>query len=295
MAHTFLRECTILLYFKGRGYRFDAFSNFQFSQTYSTTTTLRKTLHSKNSKPVSITSERNPASFSIEVLATNSYTEGVFYEIVGLDRQGLTNKYVLPTELPISPHFCELYVVNSENSFKVSKAIIQSVDVTFSIDQPLTFNVTFTAADIDRAHSLPLASGLAEQGDPLGVSPTQLLIDNSIHNNVITVGTSFQQGTEWRDDRTLHTIGSIYSPSKATITDFAVSSTITTTLNNENNTSDLPFASNIKIQKAGLLFSIDNARIIKRFTPGQVFQEDFDVSLAEHSNNIFVEYGGLLI
>lgn len=293
MSYTLIRECTIVLYYKGKGYRFDSLSNFSFSQTFSRTNTPRQTLHSKTAKPLTIANSRSPASFSATVLATNTYSERVFFELVGMEPQSVTD-FVYPDSIDIQPEECEIYVVNDSVIFRLDKAHIQNVDILFALDSPLALNVAFTAASLDRVRTLPLGSGLIEQGDPLKPSSIQLYMNNRLVSNVVNAGTTIQQTVNWRNDQSLHDIGKIYDNRVATLSNMSFTATITTYLTKNIQTPDEPFLTNVRIAQSGVLYDMRNVLAIKRFTPEDIFQESFDIALTEDTERVVVEYGGLL-
>lgn len=293
MSYTLIRDCVVLLYYKDRGYRFDALSDFQFSQTFSRNTIQRKTLFSKVAKPVTLANTRNPGSFSMTVLATNTFNEGVFFELAGMTTPG-TGRYTFPDKLAVSPEFCELFVLHENNIFRMSRAALQSIDVSLTLNSSLGFSVAFTGGELERVRSLPLASGVLEQGAPIKPSPIQFYMQNRLFSNIINAGLNIQQQINWRNDRSLHDIGRIYSNTKAVLTEANLTTAITTHLNNRVKTSDEPFISDIAIQKSNFRLSMENCLVIKRFTPEDIFQESFDIALTEQTDKIFVDYGGLI-
>ena len=294
MSYTLIRDCVVVVFYKGKGYRFDALSNFQFSQTFSRSSTPRKTLHSKVGKPLTLSNTRNPGSFNMRILATNSYIEEVFFEIAGWDRLG-PYRFRYPTSLNVSPEFCDIFVMHEENVFKLTSCAIQSMDMSLSIDSSLGFNIAFTFSTLERVRDTPLSSGILTQGTAVKPTPLQYYMGNRLYNNVLNVGLSLQQQIQWRNDRSLHDIGSIYSSSRATIAEASFTTSVTTHLTKKINTKDEPVLSDIRIQKSGLGFSLDNVLVIKRITPEDIFQESFDVALTETTKDVIVDYGGLLI
>lgn len=294
MSYTLIRECAVVLIYKGTGYRFDALSDFEFSQTFSRNSSLRKTLHSKVAKPNTLANAKNAASFSMSVLATDTYIEGVFFEIAGWKPLG-RNVYEYPDILNISPESCEIYIVGKNETFKVSNAYIENVDVAMGLTNPLKFEVSFTASEIIPVTTLPLSSGLLTQGDPLVPGPIQFMLNNTLVNHIVNAGISAQQVISWRNERGLHTIGSIYVPKRGVLTEASLTASITTHLNKKIKTPDKPFLANVRLQQSGLLYDLRSVQLAKRITPEDVFQEAFDLALTEASNKIVVEYGGLIV
>ncbi len=292
MSYTLIRECEIVLFYNGIGYHFDALSNFQFSQTFSRNTVSRKTLHSRNPNPHVVMGARPAGSFSMTVLATDTYSEGVFFELAGMVSDGRSFTY--PTSLEKLAKKCEIYIINKNNTFRVSNAHIQNVDVGFSISSPLSFDVTFTGGSIDRVQDLALGSGLITQGEPLRPGPVQLYMQNRLYNNVISVATSLQQEISWREDRGMHDIGKLYVPKVAALTNMSLSTTVTTHLTSNISTPDEPFLGNVKINRSTLSYDLRNVLISKRFTTEDAFQEAFDIIPTSETQRVVVEYGGLL-
>jgi hypothetical protein len=294
MSYTLIRECAIILIYKGIGYRLDALSDFEFSQTFSRNSSLRKTLHSKIARPNTLANAKNAASFSMSVLATDTYVEGVFFEIAGWKPLG-KNVYEYPETLTRSPESCDIFIVGKNQLFKVSNAYIENVDVAMGVSSPLRFEVSFTASDISPVTTVPLTSGLQVQGDPLLPSPVQFMLNNTLINHIVNAGISSQQVVTWRNERGLHDIGSIYAPRSGILTEASLTASITTHLNKKIKTPDVPFLANVRLQQSGLLYDLRSVQLAKRVTPEDVFQESFDLALTESSNKLVVEYGGLLV
>lgn len=294
MSYTLIRECEVVLIYKGVGYRFDALSDFQFSQTFSRNSSYRKTLHSKVSRPLTLATSRNPASFSMSVLATDTYIEGVFFELMGMRTPG-KNIFRFPESLPVSPELCEVYIINKNQIFKLDKAFIQNVDTPLTLGSVLKFDVSFAGSSITRVRSLPLASGTLSQGNPLQPSPIQFILNNTAINHIINSGISIQQTTSWRQDKTIHNIGTIHEVTTPILKETSITASITTHLNKRVRTPDEPFRANVRLQQSGLFFDLRNILLIKRFNPEDIFQEVFDLSITEGSEHLVVEYGGLLI
>lgn len=293
MSYTLIRECTVVLFYNGKGYRFDALSNFQFSQTFSRDTVSRKTLHSRQPNPVATVGTKPPGTYSMTVLATDTYSESVLFELAGLETTAGLH-FAFPKALQREPNRCDIFVINENNTFHIKDAYLQNVDVLFSIEAPLSFEVAFTASDISRSTQLPLASGLIPQGNPVKPSPVQMYMGNRLYSNIVNAATSFQQVVEWRRDRGIHDMGQIYRSRVATLTDASFTASLTTHLNKDIITPDEPFMTDLRLSQSSLIYELRNVLAVKRFTPEDVFQESFDISLTNETESVIVEYGGLL-
>lgn len=294
MSYTLQKECIIVLIYKGIGYRFDALTQFDFSQTFNRATGSRKTLHSKKAKPYTFANSKNAASFSFGVLGTKSFSEGVLFEIAGLTKLR-PNVYSYDDILGVSPEMCDIFIVTKQGTHKVKKAAMQSLEVSLALSDPITFDVSFTASNIEKVPGIDLSAGLLEQGEPLKPTPIQYKLNNVLYNSVINAGISLQQSIDWRTSRGLHDTGKLYVPKKAILTDRSYGMNINTYLNSKHPTPEEAYYTNLDIYKSGLCFSMRDALVTHRVAPADVFTEAHDVTITDQTNNIIVEYGGYLI
>lgn len=290
MAYTLIRECKLVLVYNGVGYHLDALSDFQFSQTFSRKSSLRKTLHSKVARPLSISNSKNPASFSMRVLATDSYVEGVFLEIVGMQFDG-NKSFSYPYMLNVLANNCEMFIISENEIYKIENSMINNVDTSLALNSALGFDISITASDILKVTDAPSTTKV--QGSPVTPSPIFFYINDELINNVINASISIQQVINWRADKGLHDIGSIYTPRVGMLTEMSLTASVTTHLNSKITIQDDPFVANVKIQQSSIIYDLQNVLINKRLTPEDVFQESFDIALTEESDNVVVEYGGL--
>lgn len=294
MTYTLQKECTIVLIHRGIGYHFDALTQFDFNQTYNRSVGSRKTLHSKKANPYTFANSKNSATFSFGVLGTNSFIEGVLLELAGLTK--LKNSvYEYRDILPISPEFCDIFIVTKSGTLKVELAALQSLEVSLALSEPVTFEVSFSASNIYKVPGIDLSSGLLEQGDPLKPTPIQYKIKNVLNNSVINAGISFQQTVDWRNDRSIHDIGKLYTPRVATLTDRSLGMNVNTYLNTKYPTPESSYHTNLEIYKSGLCLSMRNALVTHRIAPADVFTEAQDIAVTDNTKQIIVEYGGYLI
>ncbi|QCQ57621.1 minor tail protein [Vibrio phage Achelous] len=294
MSYTLQKECKIVLIYKGTGYLFDALTQFDFNQTFNRSSGSRKTLHSKKAKPYTYANSKNSATFSFGVLGTKSFSEGVLFELAGLTKLH-ANVYEYGDELGISPEFCDIFIVTKAGTHKVTKAAVQSLEVSLALSEPLAFDVSFTASSIKRVSGIDLSSGLIEQGEPLLPTPIQYRINNILNNSVINAGISLQQSIDWRADRGLHDIGNLYVPKHAVLTDRSYGMNVNTYLNTKYPTPEEAYYANLELYKSGLYLSLGDALVTHRVAPADVFTEAQDVTITDKTNKIIVEYGGYLI
>lgn len=294
MSYTLQKECKVIVIYKGTRYLFDALTQFDFSQTFNRTSGSRKTLHSKKAKPYTFANSKNAASFSFSVLGTDSFSEGVLFEIAGLTK--LENHvYSFDDELSVHPEMCDIFIVTSEGYFQLDKASLESLEVSLSITEPLTFDAAFTSRDFNKVSGVNVAAGLVEQGTPLKPTPIQYTLNGVLNNSVINTGISIQQTVEWRMDRGLHDIGKLYVPKTSVLTNRTYGMNINTYLNSKHPTPEEPYYSNLEVYKSGLLCSLSKALVTHRVAPAEVFTEAQDITITDKTNKIIVEYGGYLL
>ncbi|QQO38509.1 tail fibers protein [Vibrio phage VPG01] len=294
MAYTLLKECTVVLVYKGVGYHFDALTQLDFSQTFNKTSGSRKTLHSRRAKPYTFANSKNSATFSLSILGTQSFAEGVLFELAGLTKIH-NSVYSYEDNLNISPEICDIFLVTTEGVYKIKTAALESLSISLSLSEALTFETSFTASSIDKVPSIDLSAGMVEQGTPLKPTPIQYKLDNEIRNSIINAGISIQQTISWREDRSLHDAGSLYTPKHPVLTDRSFGINTNVYLNTIYPTPDKSHYSNLELYKSGLLCSMKDALVTHRVAPADVFTEAHDIRVTDQTNKIIVEYGGYLV
>lgn len=243
--------------------------------------------------PLSYAKAANPANLSMTVLATDSFIEGVFFEMIGMTKKG-DQRFQYPRSIDILAKSCDIYIKTKTNIYIIKKACLQNVDTAFGLTTPLRFELSFTASKLDTVKYIPDVPTL-RQGNPLVPTPVYLTMADTEMHNIVNAGTSLQQSVSWRQDRGLHDSG-LYTPQTPVISEMSLTGSITTHLNNKYNIEeDEYFETNIRLAKSGFAFDIRKALVFRRITPEDVFQEIYDFSLTENSENTIVEYGGLVI
>lgn len=294
MSYTLQKECTVVLVYKGRGYHFDALSQFDFNQTFNKVSGSRKTLHSKKANPYMYANSKSAASFSFSVLATDTFSEGVLFELMGLQCLD-SHVYAYPEELSINPETCSIYIITKGGSHKLSIAALESLEVAFSIGEALTFNASFTASNLEQVMGYEMSSGLIKQGNPLLPTPIQLQLDNLPNKSIINSGISMQQTIDWRDDRSLHTTEEVYVFKEPILTERSVGLNVSTYLRSDYKIKNVPCHFDVEVYKSGLSFFIQNAMVTKRIAPADVFTESYDISVTDQTKKLTVEYGGYIL
>ncbi|AJF40900.1 base plate tail tube protein [Vibrio phage phi 3] len=294
MTYTLKRECEILVVYKGVGYLFDALPSFDFSQTFSKTSNPRRTLHNNSAKPVTISGAKNTANFSMEVLITDSYIESVFFEIAGWNKLG-NNVYEYPDSVPIIEP-CTIYILNPNKNVAVRTAFIESIDLPMAKASPKSLSVSFTASSIDEGVKVEGVGMTHRQATPLPPSPIQISINSTLANHVTSASFNTKNSVSWRQDRGIHDVGKVYTPSRAVVSDMSMTGTI-----NLYATKSLVIPSNKPIivdlhtHHSGVTIKMDSVHLLKRLEPDDVFVEALDITLMEMSKNVIVDFGGITI
>lgn len=292
MAYTLQRECAVVLVYNGIGYLFDALSQFDFSQRYNKTSGSRKTLHSKKANPYVHANSKSTASFSCSILCTDSFSEGVLFELAGLTKlkSGL---YKYEDELSIEPKVCDIFIVSKTATHKLTKAAVESLEVSMNKADALMISTSFTASNLERVSGIDISSGLVEQGEPLLPTPVQYQYKNRPNKHIINAGVSIQQSIDWRNDRSLHDFNTLYVPTKAVLTDRSFGINVTSYINSNIEISDKPEYADIEIYKSGLSFALKDALVTSRLAVGDVFTCGNDITVTNKTHTAIVEYGGI--
>lgn len=294
MSYTVQKECSIMLVYDGKGYRFDALSAFSFSQTYNRVSNARKTLHARNSKPNTIVGTKNVADFSMSVLPTNSFIESVLFDLIGLNRVA-DNEFEYPDTINQTPKTCDVYVLTLDNDiFKFTPTVLNSIDIGLSKENVTQINVAFSAGDMTKVADFPDVSGQVYQGEIVHTPCLHVAVNKQIRNSVVSAGIAIQQSVSWRMQRSLHDIGDLYVATKPILTELTLGININTYLDSNIAVPEKPEILDFEIYKDYIYIKILKSLTTRRIESSEIFTEAYDVSLTEQSK-AYVEYGGVII
>lgn len=293
MSYSFLRKCKIVLYYNNEGYLFDTLSNINLSQTFARQEYSRKTLHNKKSSRAVFSNVKNTLNYSFDILCTDTYSESVLLTLAGLDRRS-DFKFEVPNNLEIAPKLFDIYIISEYNVYRLKDCCLESIDLPISAKTASSMSINISGSSMDEVYNLPSFEDANDQGNPLPLSPIQATINNTYVPSIINAGINIQQTCRWFNEKTLHEIGKISKPSRPVIEAFDFTITLNSYKRGDFKTPDEPFHADLRLEKAGIYFYLENALFNKRITPEEVFQESYDIIITDKTKTL-VEYGGILI
>lgn len=298
-SYSLLRDSKVVIFYDGVWYVYDAISSLSFSQTYNRRTNFRKTLHKKVSTPIGLIGSKNTANLSMDIVCTTSGIESVFLELLGMEpgynEQGDT-VYGYPESLGVAPKTCDIFVTNKGASVYFNTCAIEGLDVRFDKTTPLTFSVTFTAANMQDSVALPTLGDYEEQGTVLAPTPLDFAINGSKLNSIISAGLTFQQTIGWRNDRGLHDVGQFYYHTLPILEEFSMGVTTSTYHRHSGlvpQTESEPSYADVFLGKSGFSVDLRNVMLSKRFTASDVYTDNHDITITELTNYAAVGYQGI--
>lgn len=280
MNYSLLRESKVIVFYDGRTYEFDALSNVSAGVDFQEYKTNRKTIHRKSNYAISKITAQNPSSVSLSVYITSTLVETNFFKWMGMERHD--NTFILPETSGLEPEYLDLFIVNPNRQvIKASRCFVANVD--FSLDKSIPIlNVALEAAKVEKVLDVP-ASGSIIQGTVLPYSPVSVESLSREYLGVTGTSLSFQQQCNWRDQRSVHDIGTIYTQKRAYISEMNASATVN--LYNISSGVGIPqgfelepsYGNNIRIYNKYLSIEMPYTRITKRLDTGDVFTMALDI------------------
>lgn len=295
MRYSLLRESRVVIHYEGRAYEFDALSNVSAGIDYQEYKTTRKTLHKRRNYPLSKVVSKNPSDISLAVNLTDNQLEINFFRWLGLKEYG-THIMYLPDVSELTPVVFDMYIITKGSILRCKHCFVSAVDFTLEKAVPL-LNIAIEGADVVEAYDYP-DTGSLMQGNILTYSPLRVNINNNEMPALIGAGISFQQQCNWREQRTIHDIGKIYTHKTAIVSEMNASATINFNFANRFNRStiieDVPLY-NIPVSLFNRHMSINfpNSKITKRLSVADVYSISFDViPLEESEEPVTIQFFG---
>lgn len=291
MAAQLLRNCRVVLVHETLSYPLEAISDISLSTTYGLATGKRKTLFKNTNSQYSIESKVNPTSINMSVLLTESTTEKILFELIGLDKQ-VGNRYDFPdAPAKVSPKLFEVHFINQDESVKASPCFVESIDISFTKADELKLDVVISAAKVSPVSQID--SVTTPSCAPFRASPVNLELGGEATSRIRSGSVSIQQIAEWVDDKSLFSssFSGTYSHSKAVVTDMIISANAYLTYNPNLDTYNKATYKNFLIGKYGLKVFFGNARIVRNLEMGAVYQARLDISYTENSSDTYLKIG----
>lgn len=281
--YSFLRESLLIAEYNGRLYSFSALGNISFDTTMSEFKTNRKTVHGKSNYPVTRVTGFNPVSLSLILNFTDNFLETMFFEWLGMERVS-DSTLILPFTCGIEPKYLTFYLVFKDGAtYKFHNAFVENAD--FSIERAIPeLSVSVKAGRAEQIRS-PIGTPSIDQGEVNRISPLVCEVDGQVVPSVMGAGLSFQQQCSWRNNRSVHDTGSMYSETRAVIGEMNFSANISmykreTPEDYSRRFLDINEASHgsyVKIFNRNIIVDIPNARIAKRLQSDDVMRMGLDI------------------
>ncbi|QKE54287.1 tail fibers protein [Salmonella phage vB_SalS_SA001] len=295
MFYSLMRESKIVIEYDGRGYHFDALSNYDVRTSYEEFKTLRRTVHRRTNYADSIINAQTPSSISLAVNFSNTLTEANFFEWLGFDRKG--NTFLLPLySNNIEPIMFNIYIVNKDNNcVYFENCYVSTVD--FSLDNNIPIlNIGIESGKFSEVSTYREAASII-QGEVMSYSPVIASTNGSILPGLISASLSFQQQCSWREDKSVFDINKIYNNKRAYVTEMNASATISLyylkrfagdMVYNIEPETDVP----LMIRNNNISIDFPSARITKRLNFSDVYKVEWDIIPTASSDPVRIDFFG---
>lgn len=293
MKYSLIRESKVVMFYEGREYQFDALSNFDVDTSFSEYKAQRKTLHNRTSYPDSKVTEMNPSTFSLTLNLTSNFLEFTMLELLGMVRND--RMYFLPFTYNIEPKMVTMYVINPDGRCtKFDNCFISAVDFSLSKTLPI-LSIGIEAARFEAVNSFPNGFTLS-QGAVLPTSPVIVRSNGKELPGLTDANISIQQQAGWRYDRSVHNINTIYSNSRAIVSEMNMSCNLNfyyVGLGSTNAYSLEPeYNVPISIETKFLTVDFPSTRITKRLSHSDVYTIAYDIIPTLDSDRVSITLNG---
>lgn len=295
MFYSLMRESKIVIEYDGRGYHFDALSNYDASTSFQEFKTLRRTIHNRTNYADSIINAQDPSSISLAINFSTTLIESNFFDWMGFTREG--NSLFLPRNTPnIEPIMFNMYIINHNNScIYFENCYVSTVD--FSLDKGIPIlNVGIESGKFSEVSTFRDGYTIT-QGEVLPYSPPAVYTNSVSLPALISASMSFQQQCSWREDRSIFDINKVYTNKRAYVNEMNASATLAfyyvkrlvgdkfLNLDPETRTPLI-----IKNKYVSVTFPL--ARISKRLKFSDLYQVEYDVIPTADSDPVEINFFG---
>ncbi|ATS94099.1 minor tail protein [Pectobacterium phage DU_PP_V] len=289
MIYPILRESRVVIEYEGRAFTMDALSSFSGSTSYGEYKSLRKTIHNRSNYAYSKIVQQEPSSISIQTPFTMGGVEGLLLHLLGWD----TDK--IPYEMPkfnrsVTPKMFNIYLCFKELDYICfTNCYLSAMDIVLEKSVP-SISLGFESGNFYEGTYPPQGSMI--QGDVMPFYPVSVLYDNTETPGLVSASISLQQQCEWIDNRSIHSIGTIYSNSQAYVRELNVSATVSTYMVSRLSGQSvlLPEYAPITIRNNIFSLNIPLARITKRADFSDVFKLEYDIIPTEDSDPVTISF-----
>lgn len=280
MSYTFQQGSTLLLTdgIKGREL---LLSSFSVSQTYLEETRSVKTLHSPNAIADTFTNSKSAVSFDFSCNLTK--TDTILWDWLGLVTVG--DKHYITSNPQLRS--LDAYILASNAVYKISNAFLTNLSLQMSKAGVLSAQLSAVATEWSQV-SFPKIHAFTKQSSLDFVHGFLEIAGSSLFGGVTL---EITREVTWVSNHSVHKAMSseIYLPSKAVLTDLAVSGTIT-----YYKTDDvLQYTSNGLIEiiyDQQLKIYLDKCSMLERWSTGDIYKKQKDFKLLPSTTNAYIQF-----
>ncbi|CAM0005378.1 base plate tail tube protein [Vibrio phage D239] len=291
MTRQLLRESTVVIDYNDRVLELKALSSISGSTSLGQTTGRRKTLFANSPKQYSITSKINPTQINLSVPVTDSFSESLFLELVGLD--GYLGIYSVPVNLPTKPKMCGITLFNTDSVMRADNCFVESVSLSLSKSIALTMDIVLNASGIEPIIESISDPAAQQQGAIVAPGPVLLTVANKPYESVISATISIQQVAEWVDDKNLFSVANeeTYKHTEAQVQDLILSSTVVGNYLTKSTLTNVAIDGDVILSKSGFNLHIEDARVVHNLDIQSIYQYRLDVAYTETSGRAKLYFG----
>jgi hypothetical protein len=294
MHYSLIRESKVVIEYNGRAYNFDAMANFNGDTSYAEYKSQRKTLHRKTNYADSRITQMDPSSLSLTLNLSSNLLEFTFFELLGMDQE--YNTFYLPYVSPVEPKLFTVYIINPNGRCTMfSHVFCSAVDFSFA-KELILLNISLEAAKFESVTTFPNGFSLT-QGSVLPPSPVSIFSNGVNLPGIVSANFSFQQQCSWREQRSLHDIGTIYNNTRAIVNEmnasatlnfYLLSSTAADALSSLEPEYDVPFSIVTKF----ITVEYPTSRVTKRLSHSDVYTLGYDIIPMPYGDRVSITFNG---
>lgn len=287
MIYPILRESRVVVEDRGRVFSFNALSTYSTSIAYEEYKTTRRTIHRRTNYPHSNIVAQEVSAISLQINFTDLGSESILFDWLGLEKEA--GVFVLPkVSSNIEPKMVTLYITTEGGeSVQFDNCFLSSVDFTLDKQIPVLI-AGFESGKFSETSSPPHPSIL--QGGVAPFYPGSALSNGRHLPGFISAAISLQQQCSWRDNRSIHDIGTIYSRKRAYVNELNSSAIVALYYIKGSAGVDelLPEYAPITITNNNIQVDFPLARITKRLEFAEVFRVEYDIIPTENSDPVTI-------
>ena len=281
----FLRNTKLYMVLDGKGYHFNTLSNLDGSQVFEETSVSRKTIHNPVQFDRSLVNRKGIVSLDFEVYVTKNGAETALFELAGFTKDNLGD-FNLSNIAPLKE--AEFYIENLGVYHKISNCVLVALELEWSPKGYPTLRVTCQGSEMLLSTRPPVV--FTPQQNYLDVGSSIVYLDSVVLPRLRSANFSLERRVTWRDNQSVHGIGTIHINKRPYITKTSIAGILTCHSTSNNNIST--YSRGLALTYGSFSISMNPVVITERDGIEPIYTKYYDYKLQDAITKAKISFRG---